>query len=349
MKRFFLRLPVVLLLLVELIVLIPLNTMSSRAVPTDESRKDKITFDGQAHEVGSVVLPHEQEGQQVPEPDEPTPAESDPGPDLVDDPAVGPGPEEGTNGEETPGDTEPEDPGPPAEEGSDGVEEPPEPTEVVSGNIPESERVDASYFDDVVFIGDSVSLKLQYFVRDMRKKDENYLGGAQFLTAGSFSYINALKPVSSDSTHPTYQGSKMLLEDSIAACGARKLYIMLGMNDIAGGRYEDTLKDVGLVAARILEKNPDAVFYFQSVTPRMADSQTRKLNNEIIRTYNEYLLHYCEENGYFFVDVYSVLSDENGDLPAEYCSDPVSLGGMGIHFTDRACEAWIEYLYTHTA
>ncbi len=121
------------------------------------------------------------------------------------------------------------------------------------------------------------------------------------------------------------------------------------MNDIAGGRYDGTLSNLSTVISRILEKTPDVKFYFQSVTPRMEDSQTTKLNNEVIRTYNEHLLQYCEDNGYYFIDVYSALCDENGNLPAEYCSDPVATGGMGIHFTNAACEAWLDYLYTHTA
>ena len=73
------------------------------------------------------------------------------------------------------------------------------------------------------------------------------------------------------------------------------------------------------------------------------------MNNEVIRAYNEALLAFCEENGHYFIDVYSALCDEDGDLPPEYCSDPKATGGMGIHFTNAACKAWIEYLYTHTA
>ncbi len=319
MRRFFCRLPVWILVLAELMALTWILTMSAHVIHIKDDITGKIVDDGQEHAVGYMPLPHTVEPKvEVPDPPEEDPdgGETDPG------------------GEGDPGGGE-DDPG--------GM------VEIVPGGLPESERVDTSYFDDVVFIGDSVSLKLQYYVRDQRKSDENFLGTAQFLTAGSFSYINALKPVSEDSVHPSYQGTKMLLEDSIAASGARKLYIMLGMNDIAGGRYDGTLANLTTVISRILEKSPDVIFYFQSVTPRMEDSQTTKLNNEIIRSYNERLLQYCEENGYYFIDVYAALCDENGNLPAEYCSDPKSLGGMGIHFTNTACAAWLDYLYTHTA
>ena len=325
MRRFFCRLPVRLLALIELLACMWMLTMSAHVIQIKEDVSGKIIDDGFAHVLGGLSLPHTVEEKEDP----PVIVEDD----LENADSDG----EIDSGGEEPGETDAE------------GNETETPVEIVPGGIPESERVDTSYFDDVVFIGDSVSLKLQYYVRDQRQIDETFLGKAQFLTAGSFSYINALKPVSEESVHPSYQGTKMLLEDSIAACGAKKLYIMLGMNDIAGGRYDATLENLTTVISRILEKSPDVVFYFQSVTPRTADSQTTKLNNEIIRGYNERLLQYCEDNGYYFIDVYAALCDENGDLPPEYCSDPKSSGGMGIHFTNAACEAWLDYLYTHTA
>lgn len=355
MRRFFSRLPVYLLFLAELIVILPILTLSVHMIQIKEDETGRIIDDGMTHQLGVMPLPHSVE-QTVPEPpvEPPPPTESDP---AETDPA------ETDPEEEDPPETDPaEDPDPTGEDEPDPEETDPETGEAdpepgEDEPIPEvpacviqvSDPADPSYFDDAVFIGDSVSLKLQYYVREQRRKTEDCLGNAQFLTVGSFSYINALTPLSEESVHPSYQGTKMLLENAVAACGAKKLYIMLGMNDIAGGRYDGTLSNLTTVISRILAKTPDAVFYFQSVTPRMADSQTTKLNNEIIRTYNQRLMEYCEENGYYFVDVYSVLCNEDGDLRPAYCSDPVSTGGMGIHFTDEACAVWIDYLYTHTA
>jgi len=302
-----------------------------------EDRTGKIIDDGLSHILGSVELPQQifPEAEDEPEdlPEVPDETEKPDGSDASDGLLW--------NGEDFPlWIQKPQRPVKPEEE---------EPITLIAGGVPESAPVEDSYFDDVVFIGDSVSLKLQYYVREKRSSEPDFLGGAQFLTAGSFSYINALKPVTEESVHPTYHGEKMLLEDAVAACGAKKLYIMLGMNDIAGGRYEATIANLKTVMGRIREKAPDVTFYFQSVTPRTEDSEIGSLNNEIIRGYNEALLHFCEENGYYFIDVYSALCDEMGDLPPEYCSDPVATGGMGIHFTNAACKAWIDYLFTHTA
>ena len=226
----------------------------------------------------------------------------------------------------------------------------PDPPQIY-GAVAQGERVDDAYFDDAVFIGDSVSLMLQYYTLAMRAEDPDFLGKAQFLTAGSFSYRHAVSALSDSSIHPAYNGEEMLLEDAIAQMGAKKIYIMLGMNDISNGNYTRTLENVETLVSRILEKNPDAVFYFESVTPRMENSETSYLNNDIIAAFNTKLAAYCVENEHYFINVYEAVCDENGNLPPAYCGDPVSEGGkgMGIHFTYAGCAAWVDYLYTHTA
>jgi len=242
---------------------------------------------------------------------------------------------------------------PPAEKDPPIETDPPAPEQEPKpyGKLEAGERVADSYFDDAVFVGDSVSLMLQYYTIAMRAQTPDYLGTAQFLTAGSFSYRNALAPLSDTSLHPSYNGEKMLLEDAIAAMGAKKVYIMLGMNDIGNRNYTKTLENIDLLVARIREKSADVVFYFQSVTPRMENSETETLNNDIIARFNEKLVEYCVENEHYYLHVYEAVCDESGNLLAEFCGDPVSEGGvgMGIHFTYSGCAAWVEYLYTHTS
>ena len=92
--------------------------------------------------------------------------------------------------------------------------------------------VNDAFFDDAVFVGDSVSLKLNYYVSDQRNTG-NCLGKSKFLTSGSLGSAQALLAVSDESLHPTYQGQKLSIEETIANIGAKKVFIMLGMNDIA--------------------------------------------------------------------------------------------------------------------
>lgn len=203
------------------------------------------------------------------------------------------------------------------------------------------EQADWSWFDDVVMIGDSVSLKLKNFVVKARQTDEGYFGGGQFLTSGSLGSGNALWEVSDKSVHPSFQGSKMLLEESIPLTGAKKVYLMLGVNDIAVYGIDGAIENYGQLLDQIQAAAPDVQFYLQSATPICEGAEAGALTNENLEIYNEKLKEMCLAREIPFVDVAAVLRDETGYLPREYCSDP---DGMGIHLTDLACQLWLGYL-----
>ena len=174
---------------------------------------------------------------------------------------------------------------------------------------------DPSWFDDAVFIGDSVTLKLSYFV-----EDHDDLGKAEFLCAGSLGYTNALWDLDhEDNVHPTLNGEKITVDDGAKAQLTDKIH----------------------------EKCPDAVIYIESVTPMVANSSLGGLNNENIKEFDEKIQPICEEKGYKYLDVASAVSDENGDLIYEYCGDPPTddnPDGMGLHFTDAGCQKRADYL-----
>lgn len=213
--------------------------------------------------------------------------------------------------------------------------------------LPESARAEDSYFDDAVFIGDSVSLKLNLYTTQHRKEEPGLLGTAQFLTAGSMGSGNALQPVSDSSIHPLYNGEKLSLADAVAKSGAKKVYIMLGMNDLAVYGVDGAAANMETLLQGILEKTPDAEIFIQTATPltKAKNIETNKLNNSNLRLYNDKLAELCQKNGWYLVDVCSAVQDGEGNLNAAYCSDP---DDMGIHFTDEGCRIWIDYLYTHT-
>ena len=209
-----------------------------------------------------------------------------------------------------------------------------------STTLPQGSEVEKSHFDDAVFVGDSVSVMLQYYCTSTKA-----LGEAKFLCAGSLSATNALAPVTQASVHPSFQGIKVKVEDGVAASGANKVYIMLGINNISFGLDKSTGDMVELIEG-ILEKSPEVSIYIQSVTPMSKASNilSQGLNNEKIRQYNLRMEEICAERGWYFVNVAEAFCDSEGYLPAEYCSD---YSGMGIHFTNAAAQHWIAYLKTH--
>lgn len=216
-----------------------------------------------------------------------------------------------------------------------------------AGALAEGDRVADSYFDDAVFIGDSVSLKLTKYITAQRNAGKTDLGKAQFLTIGNMGSGNAQKSMEDETcVLPTYNGQKMYLEDSVAAMGAKKVYIMLGMNDVGLYGVEDSVANMTSLLAKIKEKSPEASIFVQSATPIVAGKEKGTWNNENFLLYNEKLLEMCKEKGYYYVDVSSVMRLEDGSLKPEFCSDP---DNMGVHFSDVGCQSWIDYLYTHTA
>jgi len=212
-----------------------------------------------------------------------------------------------------------------------------------SSAVPKSAAVAYSYFNDAVFIGDSVSLKLKNYVTEKRQTDPGFLGKAQFLVSGSLGSGNALWEVGDESVHPTYKGEKMTLEESVARCGAKKVYIMLGINDIAVYGIDGAVGNMETMVERIREASPGVKIFIQSATPMTRDGEKNKLNNRSLVVYDNALEELCKSNGYYYIDVASVMRDGEGFLPDGLSSDNY------VHFTDAACVKWIEYLRTHTA
>lgn len=216
----------------------------------------------------------------------------------------------------------------------------------VPGEEVEFKTVDDDYFNNSVFIGDSISYGLTLYVTEKRAEGENVLGTAQFLTSGSLSFGNSLWDVSDESVHPTYNGEKMKLEDAVGQIQPDKIYILLGTNDVALYGVEATIANADEAINRMLAASPNSRIIIQSVTPKYISESNADddLNNDKINAMNEALKTFAEEKGYVYLDIASQFKDSNGGLAPEYCGDQE---GMGIHFSNAAYEMWIDYLYSH--
>ena len=206
---------------------------------------------------------------------------------------------------------------------------------------PGSGYVSADWFDDAVFVGDSVTLKLSYYA------ENGSLGNAAFLCAGSLGYNNALWDINrSGNVHPTLYGKKYTVDAGVKASGKKKVFIMLGMNDVGLYGVDGAASGMIELTNRILQKSPDVQIYIESVTPMLKNKQRAKLNNSTIPQFNARLREICSSRGFVFINVASAVMDSQGNLSPENCSDP---SAMGIHFTNTGCSKWVEYLKTHVS
>lgn len=188
-----------------------------------------------------------------------------------------------------------------------------------------------AYFEDAVFIGDSVGLGFQKYVE---ANSNSVAARISFLTSGGFGVCNALKPVSDGIPHPEYNGQKQLIWDSIQQIGAKKVILSLGVNDMnpLNNRFVSKYKEV---IDKILEVNPEVEINVVSVTPVLKGAESGRINNEFIDETNIKLQEMLNENGWGYIDVNSLLKDENGGLIKGYCSDKF------VHLTRSAyTNAW---------
>lgn len=195
------------------------------------------------------------------------------------------------------------------------------------------------YFDDAAFVGDSVSLMLDIYATRLRDSGEECLGKATFLTAGSMGWNSSLWDISKGGPMPTLFGEAVRIEDGLQQIGAKKVYIMLGMNDLSKDD-QTNIDAISQVIAKINEKNPGIKIYIQSVTP-VTQAKEGDVTLASINEFNKILKSFCAENNYRYLDVAAVMQDDNGYLREEYCGDP---DGMGIHFNNIASEIWVEFL-----
>lgn len=185
------------------------------------------------------------------------------------------------------------------------------------------------FFGKAAFIGDSVTLKLRNY-----NTKNGVLGDTTFLCQGSYSVGHAVN----NTMMLSYQGNDVSPQDALKACGADRVFILLGMNDIALYGIDKTIENWGTLIANIRAECPDIEIYIQSGTPIYSGGQKGSLTNANMDKYNVRLKQFAKENGCYYVNVNTPFKDASGGLAEKYCSDAY------VHFTDAACQLWVDIL-----
>ncbi len=194
-------------------------------------------------------------------------------------------------------------------------------------------------------MGDSLTNQLSIYVGRERDVNPEYMGSARFGGVGSYSVFNALKPVSSSSTHHTYKGIKMNTPDYIAyrfgEYPIATVYIMLGINDL--NMYKDIVVNVQAYESllwQILDKTPDLNIVVLGITPVTTGFSQKSVCHkpDYMRRFNQALEEMCALNGFGFLNPYDVFADENGFLPNSLATDD------GFHLTAQGYEMLVNFI-----
>jgi lysophospholipase L1-like esterase len=171
----------------------------------------------------------------------------------------------------------------------------------------------------------------------MRMNDPEYMKDVHFLAWRGLSVESALSTL--DEGAAPAAGTVNLAKE-LQTLGARQVYLMLGFDTIKACTQEKYLVNLRLLVHLLQEANPQTTFVVQSVPPGVEGRMGAPTDAQLFR-YNLMLAKMCAEYGIPFADVASVLRDEKGHLPAEYCIDPQL---YGIHLSDEGCERWLNSL-----
>ena len=205
-------------------------------------------------------------------------------------------------------------------------------TEKKYGLLEETERVRSKYFDDAVFIGDSITTGITLY--DIMPNAKVFAS-----TGINLQSINTAQVVNNPNG-----SEKLTILQALEKSEAEKVYIMLGANGLAFLGPENTVDLYRDFVEKVKEIKPESIIYVQSIFPihekKFAERYKGNLTNETIDETNKLLMKMSEELSVYYVNPAEIFKDETGGLMDNVTPD-------GLHFNSEYYTKWMDYLKTH--
>ncbi len=196
--------------------------------------------------------------------------------------------------------------------------------------VPESEAVGTDWFSDAVFIGNSLEQGFMLYA-GLKTADKFAVQSITVANIGTDRVINA------------GGGNFITILDAMARKSYRKVFVMLGINELSWASKETFYSKYADLIDKIRELEPEAELYLQSMTPvtkRQSDASTT-FTNPRIHEYNEVIRQLAEDKEAHYLYVFDAFADEEGCLPPGSSDD-------GIHPYPKYYPQWLVYLETHS-
>lgn len=199
------------------------------------------------------------------------------------------------------------------------------------GLVQESEAVDNSYFDDAVFLGDSLTDGMRLV---------NYVNDSNIKAVVGISIERVLK----EKAFELRSGNMGTAVRAVSERNPSKIYVMLGTNGIEYSSVDTLIEQYAQLIDKLKENNTGAILYIQSIPPSTSGyiNSKERLSTKKIKQYNEALLKLAEEKECYFLDTYSLFVTESGYLPRALSS------GDGLHLNVDAYHIMFDYIKKHT-
>ncbi len=204
--------------------------------------------------------------------------------------------------------------------------EPTYPPEEPNFNFP-SAPVDSSWFDNVLFIGDSRVVGLRSYARN---------GNADYFADVGMTVFSANSKVLSDKNFP-----EMKLEQLLATKQYDKIYIAFGLNE-AGYNFNAFKLKFTALYNQIRAAQPNAVIILQSVmsvTPKQA-AKADYFSPTYLQKMSDHIASHANGTDTFYVDVNEYFADSRGYMFTSLTNDGYHPTGSGY----RRWRDWIAYV-----
>ena len=192
-------------------------------------------------------------------------------------------------------------------------------------------HVDKEYFADAVFIGDSRTQGLYEY--------SNLADVATFYSKTSLTVYNLFeKP----KDFIREGDEKLTLEQALSRHQFKKVYLMIGINEMGTGTPESFFEAYARAVYKIRELQPDAIIFVQGIM-RVAGQKNASdpvFNNTNINIRNVEIETLANGKDIFYIDVNEAVCDENGNLYADWTFDQ-------IHLKAKYYQVWENFLMEH--
>ena len=206
----------------------------------------------------------------------------------------------------------------------------PQPVYAFGQPIPETPQVDDSYFDDAMFVGDSITTGIELY------------GVMPNATVVASTGINP-NTIMTTPDIELADGSSVTILQAMSAYHPKKIYIMLGSNGVEFIGKETMMELYGEFIDAVKAQHPDSIIYLQSILPvtQAKEAASPELSNDKIDEYNAAIMELAGEKEAYYLNVAESFKDETGALPDEASPND------GMHYGVSHYEIWMDYLKCH--
>lgn len=138
--------------------------------------------------------------------------------------------------------------------------------------------------------------------------------------------------------HTGIEGNGILqrLKVSVFDCRPSKVFLMIGINDLADRIFtpHQIAYGVKTIIQKIKQFNPQIEIYLQSALPT---SEKYAYLNKMVLEYNRYLQQIAVESKITYIDIHSHFTNESAELRSQYNRD-------GLHLNDAGYEIWYDLI-----